>query len=66
MRKARQRCPKCGGEAVPFVYGLPGWSDVQQAQRGEIVLGGCVIEQDPPRWHCGNEECEHEWGKAIL
>jgi hypothetical protein len=35
------KCPECGsGDVVPIVYGLPGQELQQQAERGEVVLGG--------------------------
>jgi len=27
-----------------------------EAAKGDIKLGGCVIEEDAPDWHC--KECE--------
>ena len=53
-------CPKCGSEqVVPIGYGLPGPEMAAMADRGEIVLGGCVIEPDAPRWSC--KACGWEW-----
>jgi hypothetical protein len=31
-------CPRCGAELVPIVYGYP--PPVEQARRGECVVGG--------------------------
>ena len=45
LRKG-SRCPRCAkGKLVPIVYGLPGGELVEQFQRGEVMLGGCVVEQ---------------------
>lgn len=55
------RCPKCGAVAgVPLVYGLPGCDAFEAEQRGELVLGGCVIEEDAPTHQC--VECGDRWG----
>jgi hypothetical protein len=35
---------------VPIRYGLPAMSTFEQAERGEVVLGGCVVPLYPPRW----------------
>jgi hypothetical protein len=32
----------------------------EASDRGEIVLGGCVVERDSPTWRCRN--CGHAWG----
>ena len=65
MRESRadrkRRCPNCGAVAgVPIVYGLPGRDAFEAEQRGELVLGGCVIEEDAPTHQC--VECGDRWG----
>ena len=43
------QCPACGSADVcEIVYGYPAPELAAQAQRGEVVLGGCVIESEPP------------------
>lgn len=37
---------------VPIVYGMPGAELVEASQRGDIVLGGCVISEDAPAFEC--------------
>jgi hypothetical protein len=51
MTEDSNRCPKCGGEAVPIVYGLvpfipdgPRPEILEAKDRGELVLGGCVVD----------------------
>ena len=57
----KRRCPKCGAVAgVPIVYGLPGRAAFEAEQRGELVLGGCVIEEGAPTHQC--VECGERWG----
>ena len=58
-----QTCAQCGShEVMPIVYGLPGPELLEQAEAGEVWLGGCVVEEDSPVWHCG--DCGHEWGSS--
>jgi hypothetical protein len=54
-------CVQCGSqEVIPIVYGLPDAELLEQAEAGEVSLGGCVVEEDSPVWHCS--DCGHEWG----
>ena len=46
------RCPVCGGPTVPVVYGYPDHELFEAAERGEVVLGGCVIFDDQPEREC--------------
>lgn len=54
--KAATACPSCGSlSTVPIVYGLPSADDLGRAQRGEFVLGGCLVglhDPDPDPTHC--------------
>jgi hypothetical protein len=57
-------CPACGGAGIPILYGLPVAADLfEAADRGEVALGGCVINLDPdhqdPDHRCSS--CQHEW-----
>lgn len=55
-------CPACGSTStVPIVYGMPGPHAKQRADRGQIALGGCVVEDDAPAWTC--RDCNHSWGR---
>ena len=45
LRKG-SNCPACkAGKLIPIVYGLPGRELMEQSDRGEIELGGCVVSQ---------------------
>jgi hypothetical protein len=35
---------------VPVAYGLPSREGVEAAERGEVILGGCVVSGNEPRW----------------
>ena len=52
-------CPRCSGSAVKIAYGLPSLEGFEAAERGDIELGGCVIFEDKPDWHC--RACGNEW-----
>jgi hypothetical protein len=55
-------CAACGAADVrTLVYGYPAPELVHRAERGEVVLGGCVIERGSPRWAC--RVCKREWGR---
>lgn len=53
-------CPQCGAhDVVEIVYGLPTDKLTEAAQRGEVVLGGCIVTDNDPRWAC--KSCNHKW-----
>jgi hypothetical protein len=52
-------CPQCEGDLVPILYGYPGQEMLEAAQRGEIVLGGCMVGEDDPQYRCGR--CGRTW-----
>lgn len=47
-----------------IAYGLPGPEMMDEAQRGEILLGGCIIDEGAPDWHC--PACQHEFPDPNL
>ena len=61
LRKS-SKCPSCkAGKLIPIVYGLPSHEVMEQSDRGEIELGGCVVTQiidhngirtNDPELHC--------------
>jgi rubrerythrin len=47
------RCPKCGAaDQLRIVYGLPTGETFEASERGELVLGGCVVSADSAQWQC--------------
>jgi hypothetical protein len=46
---------------VRIVYGLPSSEAFEAEERGEIVLGGCLIEEDEPTHAC--KECGWQWNE---
>ncbi len=46
-------CPACGStDAARIVYGLPTVETFEEAERGELILGGCVIGPESPEYQC--------------
>ena len=56
-------CPKCGSKNVAkILYGYPAFNEKlkKQLDNGEIVLGGCVIFDEDPKYHCN--DCKEDFG----
>jgi len=60
-KKSRSRsCPQCSSnEVVPISYGLPLGDAIKDAEAGKIWLGGCIVTDEDPEWHC--KDCGNEW-----
>jgi uncharacterized protein YjbI with pentapeptide repeats len=57
-------CPGCKStDVIPIVWGLPGPDLEDQEAAGELVLGGCCVDDDSPGWHCRG--CGREFGKIA-
>ena len=60
MTPRKYICPSCKDkEGVNILYGMPSPELFEKAERGEIALGGCVIEESQPDRRC--LKCNHEW-----
>jgi len=46
---------------VPIVYGLPGLDLFERAAAGEVVLGGCLVDDGQPTWQC--LDCDQSWAR---
>lgn len=56
-------CPTCGStDRARIVYGLPGPELMEAAERGEVVLGGCCVSDDDPRYAC--RACGQRYGSG--
>jgi hypothetical protein len=73
LRKG-SHCPTCNaGKLIPIVYGLPLRELMEQSERGEVQLGGCIITEvfDPksgfisgdPELYC--PKCEGRFFRAL-
>ena len=45
-------CPNCGNKLVEIVYGLVGYDVGEKAMNGELFLGGCMVSDNDPIYHC--------------
>jgi hypothetical protein len=62
MSRERYACPKCDKKAgVAILYGYPSEELFEEAEKGEVVLGGCMQLLDDPDRQC--LECGHQWSK---
>lgn len=53
QNRVPDRCLWCGtASPVPIVFGLPDGELEELADRGEVILGGCVVTGNDPRWRC--------------
>ena len=60
MAARKYICPKCKQKTgVNIGYGYPTPDIIEQVERQEIVLGGCIVGENQPDRHCVS--CEHEW-----
>ena len=56
----RVECPQCGSlDGTPIAWGYPGAGTFEAADRGEVVLGGCVVSADDPTHSCTS--CGYSW-----
>ena len=55
------KCPSCNisGHVVPIIYGMPNEKAIQKQDKGNAILGGCLMEEGAPKYHC--KDCEFEW-----
>ena len=55
-------CPKCGStDAVEIIYGYPTDETGMAAERGEIVLGGCLVGMEDPDYQCRGCDSPLPW-----
>ena len=58
------KCPRCGKNSIAkILWGLPADMEFLEKKlaRKEIVLGGCCVSVDDPKWQCNS--CHHKWGE---
>ncbi len=48
---------------VPVVHGEPSSELEEQAGRGEVILGGCLITEGSREWHC--KRCGKDFGPVV-
>jgi hypothetical protein len=46
-------CPRCGStDAARILYGYPSSEMFEASERGEIILGGCLVGPESPAYEC--------------
>jgi DNA invertase Pin-like site-specific DNA recombinase len=50
-------------DVIPIIMGYPEPETRELEEKGEIILGGCMIREGEPNWHC--KECLNEWRSVI-
>jgi ribosomal protein S27AE len=64
MTKHPRKCPRCGSERIAeILYGMPVSSEGLRLnlETGRVVLGGCEVTGNDPRWRC--IRCGYEMGR---
>ena len=56
-------CPNCGKKMLDIVYGMPAPETIEKAKRGELFLGGCMIKDNQPEYHCNI--CRRSYSKDL-
>lgn len=46
------KCPNCNSKLVNIIYGMPDTDALEKAKNGKLFLGGCMIEDKNPKYHC--------------
>ncbi|MCF8228834.1 MAG: carboxypeptidase-like regulatory domain-containing protein [Bacteroidales bacterium] len=51
-------CPVClqTDQVIPIVYGNPGRKTIRRMKKGEVYLGGTVIDYCQPRFYCKRDK----------
>ena len=50
-------CPKCHSnrQVIPVVYGYPSEKMIRRSEKGEIHLGGCILDDCMPLHYCKDD-----------
>ena len=46
------KCPICNEIMVKIIYGLPGTDLLESAKQRKVFIGGCVVGECNPKYHC--------------
>ena len=58
-------CPKCkSNKIIPIMYGMPTHEAFEEAEKGNIKMGGCMIREAMPDRYCTS--CKYEWSVDTL
>lgn len=62
---SKKKCPACGAtDTIVILYGMPTYEAFEASERGEIVLGGCIVLAANPDRHC--KICGQDFGGRDL
>ena len=65
LKRKPRKCPKCGFSPVASIlYGMPACDEEleRKLEDKSLVLGGCVVGYDDPKWQCTSCGKEfYEW-----
>ena len=60
MSKKKLQSPQCGSKDIATItFGYPSPEMIEGVDTGDIVLGGCCVTEDDPKWHC--KDCKYGW-----
>ena len=48
------KCPICTAIMVEIHYGMPNLKMTKEAKQRKIFIGGCILSDDSPIYHCYN------------
>lgn len=58
-----KKCPKCGEKLLEIIYGMPGPELFEASERGEVILGGCCISENDPKYRCN--KCKLDYSSNL-
>ena len=56
-------CPYCGIRLIKIIYGMPTEEIIEKSKREEVILGGCIIEENHPEYFCNR--CKRNYTKDL-
>ncbi|MEG0873408.1 MAG: hypothetical protein RSE57_05625, partial [Clostridia bacterium] len=57
------KCPICKSKMVNIIYGMPSSEVIVQAEKQKIFIGGCLVMENNPVYHCYN--CQKSFSKDL-
>ena len=55
-------CPRCTSRNVGrWEFGLAPSVPEEEIKSGRVHLGGCIVYEDAPQYHCN--DCGYDWGQ---
>ena len=61
--KKEVKCPNCGGKLIDIIYGMVDYEVGEQAKKGKVFIGGCMITGNDPIYHCNT--CRRSYYKNL-